>query len=68
MGELLEPHPVGGVDVLLGLTTARHSLGERPRQVDAGTALRRTTHELEQVPEDLLQEVAARSRAGECHS
>ena len=61
-------HPVGGVDVALGLTAARHALGEGPRQVDAGTARRRATHELEQVAEDLLQEVAARARAGECHS
>jgi hypothetical protein len=66
--QLLELHPVGGVDVALGLASARHALGERARQFDAGTAWRRATHELEQVTEDLLQEVAARARTRECHS
>ena len=56
-----------GSTLRLGLTAARHALGQRAGQVDPGPACGDATHELEQVTEDLLQEVAARARAGECH-
>ena len=63
-GQLLEPDPVGGIDVAFGLAAAWPPPGPACGPGRCGHRRATAPHELEEVAEDLLQEVAARARAG----